>query len=184
MSRPTPANPLPLPREPVDLARFEGHTPGPWSLPHFADSKPLPEISPALFGSRSRCECGYVFGNDDRHGAVATVHYKNDNNPSDENPPRHEAVVNGRLIAAAPDLLAEVIRLRAALAAERAVVIEECAKVCDELHKLAVLMADKATRMGDTKFAIAASERADAYEIAAKRIRALSSTPSPEHRET
>jgi hypothetical protein len=71
------------------------HTPGPWSLPHFAE----PDVN---------CECGYVL-TDNLMGAVCTVHASgkgNDWTRHGDNPKFAEAVANARLIAAAPDLLA------------------------------------------------------------------------------
>lgn len=70
------------------------HTPGPWSLPHFAQ----PDVN---------CECEYVL-TDHLMGAVATVHCSgagNDWKSHGDNPRFVEAVANARLIAAAPDML-------------------------------------------------------------------------------
>lgn len=67
------------------------HTPAPWRLPHFVSEE-------------SGCDCGYIFANDDRMGAVASVHFHK--RECDDNPPKDEAKANARLIAAAPDLLA------------------------------------------------------------------------------
>lgn len=63
------------------------HTAGPWSVPHFAED--------------CGCECGHVFGEGQQGmGSVCTIHF------GGENEPREVAAANGRLIAAAPDLLA------------------------------------------------------------------------------
>jgi hypothetical protein len=73
------------------------HTPGPWSVPHFA----RPDVG---------CECGYVL-TDGYTGAVATVHCSHEtgeNWSNGDNPRFDEAVANAHLIAAAPDLLASL----------------------------------------------------------------------------
>lgn len=70
------------------------HTPGPWSVPHFAE----PDVN---------CQCGYVL-TDNLMGAVATVHCSGEGDDwerSGDNPKFAEACANARLIAAAPDLL-------------------------------------------------------------------------------
>jgi hypothetical protein len=70
------------------------HTPGPWSVPHFA----RPDVG---------CECGYVLA-DGYMGAVATVHCSHEtgeNWSNGDNPRFDEAVANAHLIAAAPELL-------------------------------------------------------------------------------
>jgi hypothetical protein len=69
------------------------HTPGEWSLPHFAK----PEVN---------CECGYVL-TDGHMGAVCTVHASGDGDwqKTGDNPKFAEAVANAYLIHAAPDLL-------------------------------------------------------------------------------
>lgn len=62
-------------------------TPGPWSVPHFADEK-------------STCACSYVFpGSQSGFGAIATVQF------GGENESYETAKANARLIAAAPELL-------------------------------------------------------------------------------
>lgn len=69
------------------------HTPGPWRLGHFTcDDHP--------------CDCRYIFGNDDRMGAVAEV-FATDGTEGvmSDNPPPEEVKANMRLIAAAPDML-------------------------------------------------------------------------------
>jgi hypothetical protein len=67
------------------------HTPGPWSIPHFA----TPDVG---------CKCGYVLV-DGFCGAVATVHFSGDRDlKHGDNPPFEEAVANAHLIAAAPEL--------------------------------------------------------------------------------
>lgn len=69
------------------------HTPGEWSLPHFAK----PEVN---------CECGYVL-TDGHMGAVCTVHASGDGDwqKTGDNPKFAEAVANAYLIHAAPSLL-------------------------------------------------------------------------------
>jgi hypothetical protein len=57
------------------------------------------------------CNCRYIFGGD-YMGAIATI---SPQEPEGDNPPENEAIANARLIAAAPDLLAENKRLREAL---------------------------------------------------------------------
>ena len=70
------------------------HTPGPWRTGHYVRDD-------------HTCNCRYIFGNDDRMGAVAEVYVTEDDDvdPSD-NPPPEEAKANMHLIAAAPELLA------------------------------------------------------------------------------
>lgn len=73
------------------------HTPGPWSVPHFA----APDTN---------CACEYVL-TDLNMGAVASVHCSGDGDDwksHGDNPKFAEAVANGHLIAAAPELLAAV----------------------------------------------------------------------------
>lgn len=70
------------------------HTPGPWSVPHFAK----PDVN---------CNCKYVLS-DDHMGAVASVHCSGEGSDWEkhgDNPRFEEAVANAHLIAAAPDLL-------------------------------------------------------------------------------
>ncbi len=77
-----------------------GHTPGPWSVPHFAE--------PAV-----NCHCGYVLV-DGYMGAICTVHasgHGDDWLGHGDNPKFKEAVANARLIASAPDLLAALVEL-------------------------------------------------------------------------
>lgn len=72
----------------------KGHTPGPWSLPHFAE----PEVN---------CQCQYILA-DGMMGAVASVYASgvgDDWQKHGDNPKFAEAVANAHLIAAAPDLL-------------------------------------------------------------------------------
>lgn len=70
------------------------HTPGPWSVPHFADEN-------------SACACSYVFSDAQRgFGAIATVQF------GGENESYGTAKANANLIAAAPDLL-EALELMA-----------------------------------------------------------------------
>ena len=69
------------------------HTPGPWTVPHFA----RPEVN---------CNCHYVLCGD-HFGSVATVHSSVDDELENGDNPRHEqAVANAHLIAAAPSLYA------------------------------------------------------------------------------
>jgi len=70
------------------------HTPGPWSVPHFA----RPDVN---------CECGYVL-TDHLMGAVCTVYASGEGNDwrNGDNPKFEEAVANAHLIASAPDMLA------------------------------------------------------------------------------
>ena len=72
---------------------MSAHTPGPWTVPHFA----RPDVD---------CECGYVL-TDGYMGAVATVHCSGKGNPilNGDNPKFDEAVANAYLISSAPDLL-------------------------------------------------------------------------------
>lgn len=76
------------------------HTPGPWSVPHFA----RPDVN---------CKCGYVLCNH-LFGAVATVHCSGEGDDwraTGDNPKFGEAVANAHLIAAAPDLLDALVSL-------------------------------------------------------------------------
>jgi len=72
------------------------HTPGPWSVPHFACDD-------------TTCECGSVLSDSQRGmGAIATVHVSKEGadwREGDHEPPEI-AKANAYLIAAAPDLLA------------------------------------------------------------------------------
>ncbi len=70
------------------------HTPGPWSVPHFAE----PDIN---------CECGYVLTGH-LTGAVCTVHVSGEEDDW-HHPHFEEACANARLIAAAPDLRASLL---------------------------------------------------------------------------
>ena len=72
------------------------HTPGPWSVPHFATAK-----------DENDCECTYVLS-EGYMGAVCSVHIDNGKSfvaGGNDCPPAEEAKANARLIAAAPDLL-------------------------------------------------------------------------------
>lgn len=87
------------------------HTPGPWSLPHFAQ----PDIN---------CQCGYVL-TDNMMGAVATVHCSGEGDDwqsHGDNPKFAEAVANARLIAAAPTM-ADFVRKHADAGDEEALQI-------------------------------------------------------------
>jgi hypothetical protein len=76
------------------------HTPGPWSVPHFA----RPEVN---------CQCGYVLCNQ-HMGAICTVHCSDKPSvESGDNPLFEAACANARLIAAAPELLEALQRLMA-----------------------------------------------------------------------
>lgn len=82
---------------------MSGHTPGPWSLPHFA--------KPGM-----NCQCGYVL-TDSMLGAVCTVHASGDGDDwaaHGDNPKFAEAVANARLIAAAPELLEALLAIESA----------------------------------------------------------------------
>lgn len=71
------------------------HTPGPWSVPHFAEPD-------------TNCECKYVLC-DHMMGAVAAVYCSGEGDDwktHGDNPRFAEAVANARLITAAPDMLA------------------------------------------------------------------------------
>ena len=71
------------------------HTPGPWSVPHFADDG-------------VGCDCAYVLA-DGMMGAVAAVYADNGKPISDggnDAPQLDFAKANAFLIAAAPDMLA------------------------------------------------------------------------------
>ena len=69
------------------------HTPGPWSVPHFAQD----EVG---------CDCAYVLC-DGVMGAVCTITVSKEG----DDPPIEQAKANARLIAAAPDLLAALKRV-------------------------------------------------------------------------
>lgn len=68
------------------------HTPGPWSVPHFA----RPDVD---------CECEYVL-HDGYMGAVCSVYCSGDGDwqKTGDNPKFDEAVANAHLIAAAPTM--------------------------------------------------------------------------------
>lgn len=76
------------------------HTPGPWSLPHFAQPG-------------AGCKCGYILV-EGHMGAVATVHASCESKDWQEhgdNPGFDNCCANAKLIAAAPDLLAACQRM-------------------------------------------------------------------------
>ncbi len=80
------------------MKEFKG-TPAPWSLPHFADDN-------------CTCDCGFVLV-EGHCGAVATVHYSKDNSVNNgDNPPPEQCIANAKLIAAAPELLKELMDIR------------------------------------------------------------------------
>lgn len=87
------------------IEALPAHTPGPWSVPHFAK----PDVG---------CECGYVLSGG-YAGAVCTVHASGEGYWLDtgDNPKFAEACANALLIAAAPDLL-EALRAAQRLCAE------------------------------------------------------------------
>lgn len=77
------------------------HTPGPWTVPHFA----LPDVD---------CECAYVLC-DEFFGAICSVHCSGEGNDfikNGDNPKFEEACANARLIAAAPKLLEALLDVR------------------------------------------------------------------------
>lgn len=77
------------------------HTPGPWSVPHFARAH--------------GCGCRYVFAGE-YLGGIAEVYVDNGKMPSgggNDCPSVDEATANARLIAAAPDLLSALRELLA-----------------------------------------------------------------------
>ncbi len=79
------------------------HTPGPWTVPHFASE-------------RGKCECGYVFSQYQRGmGAICEVLFDHGQECGGEQEDRATATANAHLIASAPDLLAaltELVRIR------------------------------------------------------------------------
>jgi len=77
---------------------FKG-TPAPWSVPHFSDDK-------------SKCNCTSILC-EYYCGSVANINYSEDGADwrEGDNPPIHEAKMNGHLIATAPDLLQAAMRL-------------------------------------------------------------------------
>jgi hypothetical protein len=66
------------------------HTPGPWTVPHFAKED-------------SGCHCGYVFDNEGEY-TVCEVFFQDESDEYGQNPPIDQAKANARIIAAAPDL--------------------------------------------------------------------------------
>lgn len=77
------------------------HTPGPWSLPHFARD----DIS---------CNCMYVLA-EPYCGSICTISLDNGKSISEggnDCPQYEEAAANARLIAAAPDLLEALKRCK------------------------------------------------------------------------
>jgi hypothetical protein len=85
------------------------HTPGPWHPGHLGDQS-------------TKCECTHVVS-EVYFGGICTVHVDNGKRVSDggnDAPPRHEAIANMHLIAAAPDMLAALKLAREALGANAA----------------------------------------------------------------
>lgn len=83
------------------IRKLPVHTPGPWSVPHFATAK-----------DENDCDCTYVL-TEGMFGAICSVHIDNGKNINDggnDCPPADEAKANARLIAAAPDLLSALIQ--------------------------------------------------------------------------
>lgn len=74
-----------------------GITPGPWSVPHFANPD-------------SRCDCGYIFC-DPSGNTICEVFYKRDKDRYSEHRGRQEASANARLIATAPEMLGALIKV-------------------------------------------------------------------------
>ncbi len=70
----------------------EQHTPEPWSTGHLC----IPDV---------KCNCEYIFGNDDRMGCVATVAWgKDGDDHAAEYPNEQEAAANQRRIIACVNL--------------------------------------------------------------------------------
>lgn len=89
------------------------HTPGPWSIPHFARSDDEWAESNKKFANlglsfgNSRCDCAYVLC-DHYAGSICDISINNGKAICDggnDAPPLEEAKANARLIAAAPTLL-------------------------------------------------------------------------------
>ncbi len=100
---------------PLDLAQFEGHTPGPWHVP-FGDFDYDNDGSRRLL---------YGDPNADIYGRVGTIATQAKRKPRGKNATRYDAPdaerdANSRLLAAAPALLAECKRQRAENARLRA----------------------------------------------------------------
>lgn len=80
------------------------HTPGPWSVPHFADDD-------------VKCNCAYVLS-EGYAGAVADVRIGNGRPIGDggnDCPPLEEAKANAHLIAAAPEMFEALQEFRSSL---------------------------------------------------------------------
>jgi hypothetical protein len=105
------------------------HTPGPWSVPHFALSdehwqrqgEKLKEAGLSLSDMRNRCDCKYVLC-EHYMGAICTVHVDDGKSVEDggsDDPVMGEAIANAYLIAAAPELYFWSKELLAALPTSR-----------------------------------------------------------------
>lgn len=77
------------------------HTPGPWTVPHFAN-KDLP------------CDCLFVLA-DGYLGSICTISVDNGilglENGENNSPPLNEAIFNAKLISTSPDLLKSLIAM-------------------------------------------------------------------------
>lgn len=80
----------------IDVTKFDGHTPGPWKITHGGfstdDGFSIGSNNAAALRVKVVCECWPCTIVDQQH--------------------REELLVNANLLAAAPELLAEVLRLR------------------------------------------------------------------------
>lgn len=83
-------------------AALDGATPGPWSLPHFA-------------ASDCNCDCRYVLAQYGGMGSIATISVCNRMEMpwgDDTGPDVPQAQANARLIAMAPDIARDWLRLK------------------------------------------------------------------------
>lgn len=87
--------------EPLDLSIFDGHTPGPWRF-----------IDTGVCGAYSQ-----IYGGD--NACVAAAEFEYDDMDGEAMPVMRVSMRDALLILAAPDLLAEVKRLRAEVEAWR-----------------------------------------------------------------